>query len=322
MLTAVYQRNDTGMTVKYWPLAVALAFASLLAPAQNSPPSSGPSTPAPASPALSQDQIHELINRAAEQDLRNDQQQRDYTYVERSEQRRLGSDGKVKSTESKTYDVMELYGEQVERLIAKDDQPLSSKDAAKEDQRIQKLIDKRKNESEEQRAKRLEKEEKDREQAREFVKEINDAYNFHFIGMENVEGREAYVIDATPRPGFQPHRKEARILPSFKFRAWIDQADSEWVKLDAQCIDTVSFGWFIARIHKGSNIQIEQTRVNDEVWLPEHIALTLDARILFKGVNLEQDVRYRDYKKFRTDTKIVPAALTPEQQNPPSSHPR
>jgi hypothetical protein len=265
-----------------------------------------------ASASLSQDQIHELIRRAAEQDLRNDQLQRDYTYVERSERRKLGGDGHVKSTQSKTYEVMDLYGEQVERLIAKDDKPLSGKDATKEEKRIQKLIDKRKNESAEERKKRLEKEEKDREQAREFVKEINDAYNFRFVGMENLEGREAYVIDAEPRPGFRPQRKEAKILPKFRFRAWIDQTDSEWVKLDAQCIDTVSFGWFIARIHKGSNVQIEQTRVNDEVWLPKHIALMLNARILFKGVNLEQDVRYRDYRKFRADTRIVPAEEVPK----------
>ena len=40
-------------------------------------------------------------------------------------------------------------GNRYESLIAKDDKPLSEKDAAKEEERIQKLIDKRKNESEE-----------------------------------------------------------------------------------------------------------------------------------------------------------------------------
>ena len=203
---------------------------------------------------------------------------------------------------------MELYGEQVERLIAKDDRPLSGKDAAKEEERIQKLIDKRKNESEDGRRKRLEKEEKDREQGREFVKEITDAYSFRFAAMERLEGREVYVIDADPRPGYEPRRREAKFLPKFRFRVWIDQADEEWVKLDAQCIDTVSVGWFIARVHKGSRVLIEQTRVNDEVWLPKSIALKLDARILLKGVNLDEEVSYRDYKKFRAATKIVPAA--------------
>lgn len=102
--------------------------------------------------------------------------------------------------------------------------------------------------------------------------------------------------------------KEAKFLPKFRFRVWLDKAETEWVKLDIQCIDTVSVGVFLARIHKGSNIQIEQTRVNDEVWLPQHIAIKLDARLaLLMGVNLTEEISYRDYKKFRTDTKIVPA---------------
>ena len=57
---------------------------------------------------------------------------------------------------------MELYGEQVQRVIEKDDKALDTKDAAKEEEKIQKIIDKRKNESESDRKKREEKEEKDR----------------------------------------------------------------------------------------------------------------------------------------------------------------
>jgi hypothetical protein len=42
----------------------------------------------------------------------------------------------VKSKEAKTYEVMELYGEQVQRLIEKDDKPLDAKDAAKEEEKF------------------------------------------------------------------------------------------------------------------------------------------------------------------------------------------
>lgn len=94
--------------------------------------------PNPPLAGLSQDQIHQLITRAADRDLENDKQQRDYTYVQREEQRKLDGQGEVKSTETKTYEVMELYGEQVQRLIAKDDKPLSEKDSAKEEEKIQK----------------------------------------------------------------------------------------------------------------------------------------------------------------------------------------
>ncbi len=80
--------------------------------------------PAPAPPkdpsiTLSEDQIRDLIRQSADNDLENDKKQRDYTYVEREEVRRLDGKGQVKSTEVKTYDVMEIYGEQVQKLIAK-----------------------------------------------------------------------------------------------------------------------------------------------------------------------------------------------------------
>lgn len=273
-----------------------------------------PPTATGSAPSLSEDQIRELIRQTADHDMENDKRQRDYTYIQREEQHKLDGKGEVKFTEIKTSEIMELYGEQVERLVAKDDKPLSEKDAKKEEEKIQKLIDKRKNESEEGRKKREEKEEKEREQNRQFVREVADAYNFHLAGIESLAGRDTYVIDGDPRPGYEPHLKEAKILPKFRFRAWIDKDESQWKKLDIQCIDTVSWGLFLARIHKGSRITIEQTRINDEVWLPQHINLKVDVRLaLLKNFNVEDDITYRDYQKFRTNTRIVPLGEVQEQ---------
>lgn len=176
---------------------------------------------------LSEDQIREVIRQSADKDRENEKKQRDYTYVERQETRRLDGKGKVKSTESETYDVMEIYGEQVQKLIAKNDKPLSAKDAKKEDDKIQKLIDKRRKESPADREKRLKQEEKDREDSHKFVGEVADAYNFRYAGMETLDGRENYVIDAVPKPGYKPHLKEAKILPKFRFRAWIDRDEMQ-----------------------------------------------------------------------------------------------
>jgi hypothetical protein len=289
-------------------VALLIGCAPALSLGQNSPPSpNGTSITSSAAPALSNDQIRDLIRHAAEKDMENDKKQRDYTYVEREEEHKLNGKGELQSTETKTFDVMMLYGEQVRRLVTKNDQPLPEKDAAKEEEKIQKIIDKRKNECDDDRKKRLEKEEKEREDDRKFVGEIADAYNFRLVRVEPLDGRDAYVIDADPRPGFEPKLRDARMLPNFRFRVWIDTAESQWIKVDIECIDTASFGWILARVHKGSNIVIELTRVNEDVWLPKHLALKLDARIaLFKGLNIDEEATYRDYKKFRTDTRIVP----------------
>jgi hypothetical protein len=273
-------------------------------PAHSTPAGGGHPSPAPV--ALSREQIQEMIRKVADNDDANDKRQRDYTYVERVEEHKLNGKGEVSSTEIRTYDVVEIYNEQCRRMTAKNDKPLSRKEADKEDEKIQKIIDKRKNESESQRAKRLKEEEKDREEARQFVKEVADAYDFTLVGMESLEGRETYAIDAEPRKGFEAKRKEAKILPKFRFRVWIDKAENQWVKLDAECIDTVSFGLFLARIHKGSRILIDTTRVNNEVWLPRHVAVHVDVRLaLLKNFNVEEDITYRDYKKFHAASKIL-----------------
>ena len=111
---------------------------------------------------------------------------------------------KSRRLRSRTSEILEIYGEQVERLTAKDDKPLSADEAKKEDEKIQKIIDKRKQESEEDRRKRLEKEEKDREEDRKFVLEIADAFNFRLIGSEMIDGRDTWVFEGEPRPGYSP----------------------------------------------------------------------------------------------------------------------
>jgi len=280
-------------------LSIALCAAGQTAPIKLSRPNQ-PRT-------LAGEEIQPLIRAVAENDIANDLKQRDYTYLQREEEHKLDGQGKQKSLETRNYEIMVLYGQQVRRLMARNDKPLSAGEAAKEEKKIQKIMREREQETPEQREKRLQKEEKEREQDRAFVREVADAYTFRLAGTETRDGRETYVIDANPRPDFHPHLKDARYLPKFRGRVWIDSAETQWVKLEVEAIDTVSWGLFLARLHKGSQVNIELTHVNDEVWLPKSVSLKLSARLaLLKDFNVIEDVSYRDYKKFRSDVKIVP----------------
>ena len=256
--------------------------------------------------SLSQSQIEQLFRVVAQKDMENDKLQRNYTYIERQVENGVDGKGNIKSTEVKTYEVLEIYDEQVERLIEKNDKPLSQKDAAKEEEKIQKIIDKRKNESEGERRKRDEREERERENDRKFVTEVADAYNFKLAGTEWVGGRETWMIDGEPRPEFVPHMKDAKYLSKFHGRVWIDKADLQLAKMDVECLDTISFGLFLARFHKGSRFMLEQTRVNDEVWLPAHVAAKVDVRLgLVKNFDVNLEQTFRDYKKFRSSSRVI-----------------
>jgi len=73
-----------------------------------------------------------------------------------------------------------------------------------------------------------------------------------------------------------------------------------------ECPDTISWGLFLARFQKGSRFMLEQTRVNDEVWLPRQVAVKVDVRLaLLKNFNINVEQSFRDYKKFRATSRIV-----------------
>jgi hypothetical protein len=114
--------------------------------------------------------------------------------------------------------------------------------------------------------------------------------------------------------------KEAKFLPKFHGRVWIDKTDLQLAKLDVECLDTISWGLFLARFHKGSRFMLEQTRVNEEVWLPKQLAANVDVRLaLLKNFDVNIEQTFRDYKKFRATTKILAIEDLQKQDETPSA---
>lgn len=249
----------------------------------------------------------EIVRRAMETDQRDFELSRNYTYEERRVSAMLDKHGKDKHKEVETYDWTVLYGEPYDRLMQKDDKPLNAKEEQKQQEKVDKFIEKRKNESEKDRKKRQEKEEKERREDRAFATDIANAYDFTLVGEDRVDGRDVYIIDATPRKGFHPTQPHADMLPKLKGRVWIDKKDYGWAKIHVETLDTISWGFFLVRIHKGTEMTFEQTRANHEVWLPGKILVSGGARIaLFLNPNINLESDYSNYKKFTTGTRILP----------------
>jgi hypothetical protein len=267
--------------------------------------------------AQEQPDVMSLIRKAVENDNANDKKAREYMYVQREESKKKQGNGF--KTEVKTSEIFYLYGDRFKRVIAWNDNPLSEKEAKKEEERIAKQMEKHKQESEKDRRKNEEKAEKDREEERKFLDEVAQAYDFKLQGLESVGGRDAWVISGEPRRDFHPKSKEEKILPKIRFKAWIDKEETEWVKVEAEVIDNITFGLFLAKLDKGAHFTLEQARINDEIWLPQHVAVAADARLLFKHFDIATDITYRDYRKFRTESKITGVV---DSQTPPPPPPQ
>jgi hypothetical protein len=285
------------------PLVVLLAVVSFTGAVF---PQAGRGTPlqaAPSSPPLS---AHEIVSRAMKRDLNNWEMEKNYIFVERVEQRELNPDGSLKSEKSETEEIIFLYGQPYRRLIRRNDKPLSEDEARKVEKKLNDTMDKRSHETAAERQQRLVDFDKRHQQEHAFLLEVPEAYDFRILREETLNGRPTFVISGEPRESFRPNLNAARVLPKLRPKLWIDKNSYQCMKMEADVIDTIVWGGFLLRLHPGSHIELEQTLVNDEVWLPLHARINLDARVaLFKTIRLDVDVTFSDYKKFRTDAKII-----------------
>jgi hypothetical protein len=252
--------------------------------------------------------VREVLRNAFANVQKNNKVADQYNYKERQVVRHLNSNGAVTKTEIRTYDVIQIEGTPWRRLVAKDDQPLPPGEERKEQQRIDKETRQRAGETPAERQKRIQKHEKQRQEQEEIDREVLDAFSFRLAGRESVAGVACLVIEGTPKPDYRPRKKETALLKHLGGRLWISEDSNEFVKMEANVLEDISFGWFLAKLKKGGRIALEQTRVNEEVWLPHSLSLRLGARALIKQINLEAQVSYFDYKKFRVESKITGTA--------------
>ncbi len=248
-----------------------------------------------------------IIRRSVERDWTDFTARTNYTYQQEIVERQRNREGKIAHTGSQTHEIMILGGRPYERLIAKDGKPLPAKEAQKEQSELDRELAKRQHESPAERTKV----ERQRADERRFIREIPDAFTFRMTGSETVSGQPAWVIEAEPKPGFRPKRSAARMFQKVRARIWIEQGTYHWVKLDAQVLDTLSFGLGLFRVAPGASLHFEQIRVNDEIWLPSTVEVQADARLaLLKKLRAEVDIRYSGYKKFQSESRIESVAET------------
>jgi hypothetical protein len=253
--------------------------------------------------SVAAEDANEIVRRSAQHDQVNWERAHNYTFQERVEERNRDEIGAYVMKQSNTYETVILYGQPFQRRIEKNDKPLGDRDQKKEQDKFDHEVDKRKREIDEGRASQIDA--KERRKRQELRDEILKAFEFKLVGEEAVDGHPAYVIAAEPRGDYRPHTEGGKFLEGLRGKLWIDKADDEWVRIEAGVIRPEKFGLFLMTLSPGSTLYFEQTRVNDEVWLPRKILVRVNGRLVFKHLAQEVQADYRDYRRFRTDTKIT-----------------
>jgi hypothetical protein len=212
-----------------------------------------------------------------------------YIYMERDEDRRLDSAGQVQSQNVDVTKMTLVNGIRFEELMEHNGQLPSADDQKKRDVDIEKL----KHETTAEQTERLRKDQENRS----FLHVLLEAFDFRLVGVEIVDGRPAYVFDATPHPGYHASGKYGKLLARVQGKLWVDKQDFGWVKVDGEVTQSFSMGLFVARVQRGSHILLEQICLGDAVWVPKRLEVRASAKILFlKSLELEKILTYSDYR--------------------------
>jgi hypothetical protein len=201
------------------------------------------------------------------------------------------SDG---TREVEVSEVIPLNGTPYERLIGKGGNPLTPDEQRKEQHKYERALRQREKETPEEREARIRK----YVNGRAFVKDIPEAYDFKLVGEEAVDGRPAWVITMTPRARFVPTTPHGALLEHIEGKLWIDKEEIQWAKAEAHVFDTISIGWIVARVQPGTRFTVEQTRVENGLWMPRHITICGDAHVMLVHTKkINEELTYSGYRK-------------------------
>jgi hypothetical protein len=239
--------------------------------------------------------------------------QSSYIYTETRREQKLDGRGRVTA---ETVKVFESYPglpgeERWEQLIAENGKPRPVPALEKERRERQKKAEALARAMTERPVQQQARQQREYAEARRaFDAILDDLFLVYDIRMERREalnGHDTIVFMLTPRRNAKPRTKEGKQMQSFSVRAWVSETEKELVRLDAEVLDTLSLALGpLARLHKGSKLTFQRTKVNNEVWLPARSSYSGSARIgliaVFRRAGTSE---FSGYRKFSVDTSTT-----------------
>lgn len=252
-----------------------------------------------------QEDARALLLRVAENQERNQDLQRQYTYIETVREEDHRHDGAVTRRKEETFEVTPAAGGEYRRLIARYGRPLSPKEEEKEEEKFQKYVEERLKLSPQE---LKDKNENLKRRVGRFESRIRDAlevFEFSAAADERIDGRPVSVFDFRPRQDYKPHSRATKLLHRTEGRVWIDPERNQIARLYMRFRKDFKFGWgLFGRISEGTEAVAQQMHIGDEIWLLERVDVTLKGRFYFlKKYDRHLTFTYSDYRKYTVSTE-------------------
>ncbi len=234
-----------------------------------------------------------IITRFVEQQAANRKRADQYTYVEHAVYVSFDKGGKSRKNRSETREVMFVEGLPYRKLVAKNEQPLSAGDQAKEDARQRQTAEERRKQ---RRAGLL---------RRTFTlgtdKDLLELFDCSATREEELRGRKAWVMECAPKAGREPANAREKEAMSFRRTLWIDQQEYALLR----SVHTVLSGK--VNMKPGSTLTFDFAKVHDDAWMAT--SGVIDGKLQFLLViqpAVRTEYTYSGFQKFDVESTITP----------------
>lgn len=231
-----------------------------------------------------------------------------YTFTEKVSVRTLSNNGTTKKTEERIYEVYPSVEEELtyRKLVSRDGKPLSAEELEKQEREQDKKLDRYRRRMGQAESEGQDNLKEARREEERVLDEILDIYDVAILGRSLEVQHSAIILSFQPRRDYRPRTKGGRILAKVGGKAWVSEEDLQLIRVEAQLVDSISFGLgLLARLDRGATAVFERRKVNDEIWLPASARFSGTGRLfLFKGLNLDLQSDYSDYRRFSVRTLV------------------
>jgi hypothetical protein len=233
-----------------------------------------------------------LVKEIEAHQRRMDELRENYTFHEIALTDELDPNSEVKKTDSEERDVFFVNGYRIARLLKKNGKELSEGDRKSEQDRIGRLIEKD--------LKAPPGHSFNRRGENTGVSQILPLMRISNPRRISLNGRTTLAYDFVGDRHAKAHGLAENAARKITGTVWIDETDREVARLEAHFDDNFRIGGgFLASIQKGTSLTFEQSRLDQELWMPTASEIHLAAReLLVKGVRQNIHVKDSDFRRF------------------------
>jgi hypothetical protein len=245
-----------------------------------------------------------------------------YTFKERRSEVRTNPFGRIGTGALLVYEVFPSVDPAMtyRRLVERDGQPVPESEVAEQDRAYGERYREWRHELERagaaERASRLRRQAEEEQRQRALAKETLALFTFAIDRRGTWQDQPAIVVRFERRPGARPRSRESRIASVFTGEAWIHETEYEVMRIEADAVDEVSFGFgMIARLHEGAKLSVTRKEI-DGVWLPAETRFTGSGRaLMFRKVTINYVREFFDYRPFNpADPPPIPGLASEDSR--------